>query len=68
MYLYFYLHPCPGEGPRDTPFAKALRNTLVIRIPAPLNSSVAAFFCMSAMTVGNAGIEMGSLVAIRMRF
>lgn len=69
MSLYFYLHPCSGEDPRDTPFTKALRNnTLVIRTPAPLNSSVVTFFCRSVMTIGNAGIEMGSLVAIRTRF
>lgn len=66
MYNLFPTH-VPGEGLGDAPFTNALRTTLVVRTPVPLNSSVVAFFCRSVMTVGDTDIEMCSLFSIGMR-
>lgn len=46
-----------------TPFARALRNALVRRVPEFLENPVVVVLCSLEMTVANTGTELSSLTS-----
>lgn len=55
----------PEEGPEDISFPKANRNVLVRGAPASQRRPVLAPLYRSGLTIGEAAMELGSLIAVR---